>query len=422
MNHPTPGGAGSPERVPLYGEDFAADPHAVYDRLRTYGACAPVELAPGIGATLVTSYRMALRVLHDPETFSKDPRVWQHTVPQDSEILPMMAWRPNALFNDGEVHTRLRRALTDSVALIEPYDLRQLVHQASDELIQNFGERGQVDLISEYCRVLPLIIFNGLFGLPPSSSARLVTAMARMFDSESDEAAKGIQELQDYIVEAVTTKQGAPGNDFTTWLLDHPEGLTAEEVVWQLLLSLSAGHEPVTNLIGNALARMLSDSRYYRTISSGSLTSQHAITEVLWEDPPMANYSAHYPLRDVDLDGTWVRAGTPVLISYAAANTDPTGRRGGPRSDAGAHLSFAAGPHACPMQQPGLLIAVTAIDRLTNWLCDIRLSVPYEQLVWRPGPFQRALAALPASFTPISPDQKGSTPWNASPSSSIPVA
>ncbi|WP_129840579.1 cytochrome P450 [Streptomyces sp. RFCAC02] len=421
MTRPVPP-AEEPPRVPLYGEDFAADPHAVYDRLRTYGACAPVELAPGVHATLVTNYRVALRVLHDTETFSKDPRVWQHTVPEDSEVLAMMSWRPNVLYNDGEVHTRYRRALTDCVSLIEPFDLRQLVHRSADALIRAFGERGSVELIGEYARLLPLMIFNGLFGMPDADSARLIGAMARMFDSTSEEATRGLEELQEYILDTVSRKHAERGNDFTSWLLDHPEGLTPEEVVWHLVLSVSAGHEPVTNLIGNALARMLSDSRYYRTLTSGALTSGHAITEVLWQDPPMANFSTHFPRRDVDLDGTWVRSGTPVLISYAAANTDPTGRTGGPRSDAGAHLAFAAGPHACPMQQPGLLIATTAIDRLTNWLCDIRLSVPYAELTWRRGPFHRALAALPAQFTPISPDQKGSTPWNVNPSSSTPVA
>ncbi|RKN47199.1 cytochrome P450 [Streptomyces hoynatensis] len=415
--HPAPG-----ERVPLYGPDFAADPHAVYARLRSYGACAPVELAPGVAATLVTNYRAALDVLHDTTTYSKDSRTWLSTAPKDSPVLPMMTWLPNALTNDGEVHARYRGATTDSIRMIEPHELRETVHETADSLIRKFAARGEVDLVGEYCQVLPLLIFNKLFGLPDSQGPRLVAAIARMFDSQGEEAARGIEDLLQYTGELVALKVEKRGNDLTSWMLDHPAGLSPEEVVTQLVTALSAGHEPVKNLMANAMARMLSDERYYRTISSGALTAIDAITDVLWNDPPMANYSIHYPRRDVDLHGTWIPANSPVVISYAAANTSSGPSAPGPRSDAGAHLAFAAGPHACPAQQPAVLIASTAIDRLTSWLCDIRLAVPFDRLTWRPGPFHRALTELPARFTPIAPDQKGSSPWSTSPSSSTPAA
>lgn len=40
-------------RIALHDAVFARDPHAVYEQLRrTYGPLAPVELAPGVPATL----------------------------------------------------------------------------------------------------------------------------------------------------------------------------------------------------------------------------------------------------------------------------------------------------------------------------------------------------------------------------------
>ena len=116
-----------------------------------------------------------------------------------------------------------------------------------------------------------------------------------------------------------------------------------------------------------------------------------------------------------------------MLVSYAAANTAPDGlpssSEGNPRTDGGAHLAWSAGPHACPVKQPALLIATTAIERLATQLCDLELTVPREQLEWRPGPFHRALAHLPASFTPLTPDQAGVTPWtNSKPTPATQVA
>lgn len=73
------------------------------------------------------------------------------------------------------------------------------------------------------------------------------------------------------------------------------------------------------------------------------------------------------------------------------------------------------------MKRHALLIATTAIERLTAWLSDIELAVDASELQWRNGAFHRALAALPARFTPITPDQAGATPWHnrdSSPTSS----
>jgi hypothetical protein len=48
------------------------------------------------------------------------------------------------------------------------------------------------------------------------------------------------------------------------------------------------------------------------------------------------------------------------------------------------------------------LIAQEAIDQLLDALPEMRLAVRAEKLTWRPGPFHRALAALPVVF-PKSP-------------------
>jgi hypothetical protein len=53
-------------RVPLHGPEFAADPQAYYSYLRHYGPTAPVELAPGVEATLVTDYATSLQLLRTP--------------------------------------------------------------------------------------------------------------------------------------------------------------------------------------------------------------------------------------------------------------------------------------------------------------------------------------------------------------------
>lgn len=406
--------------VKVYGPEFAADPNRFYAHLRQYGALAPVEIAPDVTAMLVTDYRAALDLLHDEETWSKDSRGWMQTVPQDTPVMPMLSWRPNVFYSDGAAHDRYRQVITDSFKLVEPHELRTRVHHAADTLIRRFGDKGEADLIGEYARLIPLLMFNNLFGMPDSYGERLISALGGMLDGNSpEEAAAANAAYEAYIMELVGAKKAQRGPDLTSWFMDHPNNLTDEELIHQVILTMGAGNEPLANLIGNALSRMLSDDRYYSTLSGGALTVQDAINEVLWNDPPMANYSAHFPRRDVFFHGTWIRAGQLVMVSYAAANGQfgPTSLEQA-RSGGGSHLSWSAGPHGCPVQRHALLIATTAIERLTAWLSDIELAVETEQLVWRNGVFHRALAALPARFTPITPNQAGATPWDSSPSSS----
>ncbi|MEV5479550.1 MULTISPECIES: cytochrome P450 [Streptomyces] len=400
--------------VKLYGPDFAADPRRIYAQLRQYGALAPVEIAPEVTAMLVTDYRAALDLLHDDATWSKDSREWMTTVPPDSPVMPMLMWRPNVFYADGPAHVRYRDVIVDSFKLVEPHELRARVHHAADMLIQRFGAHGEVDLMADYARLIPLLMFNNLFGLPDSYSERLIAAIAGMLDGNSpEEAAAANDAFTTYIMELVGAKKAQRGPDLTSWFMDHANGLNDEELIHNIILTMGAGNEPLANLIGNALARMLSDDRYYNTLTGGALTAHDAINEVLWNDPPLTNYSAHFPVRDVFFHGTWVRKGQLVMVSYAAANSqfDTTGQTG-PGSGGGSHLAWAAGPHACPVKRHALLIATTAIERLTAWLSDIELAVDTSTLQWRNGAFHRALVALPARFTPITPDQAGATPWH----------
>ncbi|MFC0599374.1 cytochrome P450 [Streptomyces palmae] len=395
--------------IPLYGADFAADPQTVYAALRRYGQVAPVELAPGVGAYLVVGYRAALDLLHDTATWSKDSRVWQQSLPPDCPVLPMLMWRPNPLSNDGPAHQRYRQAIIDAFAMIEPHELRAGTARAADTLIRRFAATGSADLVADYARPVPLLLFNQLCGVPEEHHDRLVAPLAAMVEATSpDQANRAGADFLAYVTELVARKQRHRGPDLVSWLLDHPAGLSTEEVADQVLLTLAAGNEPTANLISNALSRMLSDDRYYSSLAGGALTAWDAVHDVLRNEPPMANFGAHFPRHAVDFHGVRIEAHELVLVSYAAANTTPDGLPPGPRTDGGAHLAWSAGPHACPVKNPALLIATTAIEQLTSQLCDLELTIPRNQLPWRPGPFHTALAHLPVTFTPVPPEP---APW-----------
>ncbi|MCM2411128.1 cytochrome P450 [Streptomyces sp. RKAG290] len=391
-----------PQPLALYGPDFAADPHGHYRRLREHGPLAPVRIAPDVEAMLVTDYQAAVDLLRDTHTFSKDPRAWQATIAPDSPVLPVLGHRPTALFSDGDEHARYRDAINDSLALIEPHILRSEVARVAQQLIGEFAATGSADLIAQYARRLPLHVFVTWFGVDPEDGERIVDGIGGMMNS-AEGAAAAYADLVDVVTRLVADRRARPRRDLTSYFLAHPAGLDNDETVRQITLVMSAGHDPTTNLIGNATLHMLTDERYAGSLHGGAMTAHEAINEVLWQEPPIANLAAHYPRHDTEFHGVRLRAGQLVLVSYGAANTqsEPATSDLGVRSGASAHLAWSAGPHRCPAKQPALLIAMTAIEQLTSQLCDAALAVPLGELLWRPGPFHRALAHLPVRFTPL---------------------
>jgi len=369
-----------------------------------------------VGAWLVFSYDAALEVLNSPHLYAKDPRHWRALrageIPADSSVLPMMGYRPNALFSDPPAHDRYRTAITASLARIDMHELHETVTRTADHLIDAFAARGEADLLGDYAAVLPVLIFNQLFGQPEDAGPQLVAALARMFEG-GDGAAQGDLLFTQYMQDLIALKRAHPGRDVTSWLMAHPARLSDEEMLHHCALLIAAGTEPVQNLIGNALRLLLSDDRFASSLSGGTLPVDTALEEVLWQDPPMANYAVHYPRQDLMLRGVPLREGEPVVISLAAANNDPAVKSTLSRAGNRAHLAFSAGPHACPAQDPARLIATTAIERLLDRLPDVELAVAAADLLWRQGPFQRALTDLPVRFAPIHP--LGDDTWTTPP-------
>lgn len=390
-------GAG-PARCPMYDGSFAADPQKAYEYIRAHGPAGPVELAPGVDATLVVGHETALRVLQSPNLFARDSRRWaalnEGRVPLDSPVLPMMAYRPNCLFTDGAQHLRLRKAVTESLDRLNVTRVRRDVEPIAAYLIDQFSELGRADLINHYAKLLPMLLINKLFGCPAAIGDRVVGAMADMFDGR--DALKASEELTACFMELVSLKRREPGDDITSWLVQHPAGLSDEELKDQLVLLIGAGVEPQRNLIANSLLLLLE-----RSDDDGpSMQIEDALDHVLLNNPPIANYATHFPVQDVDLGGVVVRANTPLVISFAGANSDPALAGPGHAHSRGAHLAWGAGPHACPAKSPAQVVVVTAIEQLLNALPDITLRVPARELEWRPGPFHRALAVLPVEFSP----------------------
>ncbi|MFE6864882.1 cytochrome P450 [Nocardia sp. NPDC057668] len=390
-------------RFALYDPEFAADPHRWYREMRgSFGSLVPVELAPGITATLVIGYHDAVRILNDPEHFPADPRIWQQDIPADCPVKPMMEWYPNVLRNAGAAHWRYRQANVSAVDGVDLHGLHAIVEREAIPLINTFCATGTAELISQYAFPLVFAGLNEMLGCPPEIGQRVAAGMAALFDSVDENAELGMQTLSGALLELIDLKRREPGNDMVTRLLQHDAGLDDTEMLANIISIYGAGLEPQQNLIINTLRLILTDDRFAGDVLGGSLSTRDALDEVLFNDPPMANFAISYPRQPMLVGDTWLPAHQPVVISLAGCNNDPA-IAGGERIGNRSHLAWSLGAHACPAKSVASLVAQEAIDQLLDALPELRLAVPVDELSWRPGPFHRALAGLPVTFPACPP-------------------
>ncbi|WP_280371757.1 cytochrome P450 [Nocardia wallacei] len=358
---------------------------------------------------MVLGYGTARRVLYDPHHFPADPRVWQRqSMPAGCPIQAIVEWRPNALRSDGSDHLRYRVPTVDAIAQVNLHEMHDIVSELAVTLINTFCQTGRADLISDY--VVPIVFasLNAMVGCPTAIGENLIRAFAAVFDGGDAEEANNL--IVSSLSQLLALKRREPGEDIATVLIQHSTGLDNNELIHQLVTIYGAGCEPGSNLIANALRLMLVDDRFGGSLLSGQLSTRDALDEVLALDPPLANYCLSYPRQPILLDDTWLPAHQPVVISMAACNNDPA-VFGGDITGNRSHLSFSAGPHACPAERQILQIGQDAIEQLLDCLPDMQLACRPEELVWRPGPFHRSLASLPVTFPPMPPltlDQKSS--------------
>ncbi|WP_280233183.1 cytochrome P450 [Nocardia cyriacigeorgica] len=389
------------ERVALYSPEFSADPHSAYREMRArYGSLVPVDLAPGVPATLVIGYRTALNILNDPSRFPADPRTWERDIPDDCPVKPVLQWRPNAPRCAGKEHARYRGVTTAALDGVDLHALHATVERFAVPLINSFCLDGAADLVSQYAFPLTFEVINDMLGCPPGISAKAAAGTAAIFDGVDSE--EGNRMFGEAVSELVEYRRSEPGDDVTTRLLQHPAELDEVEMTHQVLALYGVGMGPMQSLIINTLRLILAEDRFGNDVLGGALSTRDALDEVLFEDPPLPNASVTYPRHPILLEDVWLPAHEPVVISLAGCNNDPEVSAGDHTGNR-AHLAWGAGPHACPAQAAAYLIVQDAIDQLLDALPEIRLSVPAENLTWRPGPLHRTLAALPVTFPPTPP-------------------
>ena len=351
-----------------------------------------------LGVT-VLGYDECQTVLTHPDTFSSSI--------YDQIMGPVMG--RTLLELEGAEHRASRALVSPSfrTALLERWR-SELVEVVVHELIDRFAPRGRAELAREFTFAFPVQVIARIMGLPREDYVRFqrlsIELLNVVYDWDRGTAASA--SLKAYLAEILADRRRNPQDDLISTLAESEiDGarLTDDEIFAFLLLILPAGVETTYRASGNLLVALLTEPPLLDALRADRDLLRGAFEEALRWEPPITTV-VRRAVRDCELGGVAIPAGTNVSVSVSAANRDPTRYPDPDRFDPTrrniAHLTFGGGPHLCLGMHLARMEGTVAIDALLDRLPDLRLdpSAPAPNVV---GVAFRSPASLPVEFTPI---------------------
>ena len=349
-----------------FGGSFLADP---YPTSRGSSNSQPVFWSAELGYWVVSRYVDVRQVLRS--TRRSRPRTRSrrscHRARRPAAALADGGFRsiPTLTNVDPPAHTRTRRiahlAFTPRrVAALEPF-VRDLVRRFVDERLHD----GRAEIVSALTWELPALVVFEILGVPAEDVAVVKQGSANrllfMF-GRPDRGRAGRHRHRHGVVLALLrgAGRGPPGRTARGLHLrpraharpDRRSRSRQQEVATILFGLLLAGHETTTNLLGNAVRRLLEHRESWEAICADPIADPRRR-----RGGPALRLVRHALAPADDATGaTQRRRRCPPRPTSSSASARRTGirtcsptrdRSTSARANAHEHLSFGAGPHLC---------------------------------------------------------------------------
>jgi hypothetical protein len=367
--------------------DSKGDPYPLYEDIRRRGL-----VRSGLGPWVTASHATAEAILRD-RRFSPSPEHQRGYRPPSYPPGDPRAELPAAdlLTLDPPDHTRIRRLVSGAFTPRAIAGLEPLIREMTQRLLSQADTAAGFDLINTLAFPLPIAVICHLLGVPAEDqdkfrawghgvAATLEPQSARDIEraTRDDEVA-----LTGYLRDLVASRRANPDDSILSALIAAEEDgdrLTSAEVVSTALLLLVAGFETTVNLIGNGTVALMGEPEQWDRLREDPARVPGAVEEMLRYDSPV-QMTSRIATEDVDLGGTMIAQGVPVIIAIGGANRDPavfaepaTFQIG--RPDPGRHLSFSLGIHHCLGAALARLEGQIAIEELTRAYPRLTLAGP----------------------------------------------
>jgi cytochrome P450 len=313
---------------------------------------------------------------------------------------------------DPPEHTRLRKLVAAAFTEKRIQALRPRVARIVDDLIDAMraGPR-PTDLSRSFSLMVPASVICILLGVPIADVDLFHEWSNVIFADWSrsrEEIGAAYGAMSRYMLELITQKRIAPGDDLISVLIDARDSgdkLTEAELIDFCIQLLAAGHETTANSINMSFVALCQHPDELARLRADPELIPTGVEELLRY--VIISGSGFVPLaritrEEVCLGGVTIPAGESVLPSFNVANRDPLAFDDPDRLDVGRapkpHLGFGAGAHHCLGAQLARMELQEALRGLLTRLPGLRMTVSMSELEFREGQAIASMRELPVTW------------------------
>ncbi|WP_406315346.1 cytochrome P450 [Streptosporangium sp. NBC_01639] len=385
----------------------ALEPPQEWTQLREGCPVAPIRLASGDEALLLTRYA-------DVKQLLSDPRFTHHLVADDAANIT--ANESGGVFGGdgtsvkGDAHREWRKLIGKAFTAKRVLAMQPRIEAMAEHLVDEMIKQGPTaDLAAGLGFPLPVQVICELLGVPDSDRDKFsywsdtLLSLTKFTQDEIDAAQA---EFAEYMRAHVAAKRAEPGDDLISELISligALDGRVTEEVTLMTAKGLLvAGHETTANMIGKMVAMLLSDRTRWEQLVADPALIRPAVEECLRYDANFGFGIPRYISEEVEIADTTLPKGTTVVCSLSAANRDEHEFEHAADMDLtrspNPHLIFGAGPYACLGQSLARTELQTVLKVLLDRLPTLELAVPSDALKRREGLIVGGLQQVPVKW------------------------
>lgn len=345
------------------------NPFPIWDALRE--KCPIAHTDRFLGAYLPTRYEDVRAIANDPVHFSSRRVIVREARPEPTPSPPITSDPPQ--------HKPFKQLLLPPFTAEAMTKLEPKARAICNELIDKFIADGHCDAAQQYTRHIPVKVIAHMLGVPETDSDLFIKWIHEILElGITDDATlmQAVREMTGYFTAQVAERRGNPDrlnrpkDDLITYLMDakiNGQPLDEANLLGMLRLLLIAGIDTTWSGIGSSLWHLAKTPADRDRLVADPLLMTTALEEFLRAYAPVT--MAREVVQDTEIGGCPIKAGNMVLLSFPAANRDPTMF---PDADKvlidrkeNRHAAFGLGIHRCVGSNLARLEMTVAIE---EWL------------------------------------------------------
>ena len=370
------------------------DPHVFYRAARD----RPVTFSPSIGAYLVTRYADLVAVLEDPQTYSSKaalPMIYDSPPEVVAVLRAGHVPETTMVVNEDEPdHIRFRRVFDAGFTGARVRAMVPLMRVRAGDLIDLFAD-GQADLVASYAIPFVQAVISAVIGFPAEDTAQIqawtddVNLLWNMLAPVEArlESARRMADYTRYLQALIDERRAHPREDLISDLVHGANGYPGvpDEYVHNMIRGAArvAGFDTTRDAI-TATALIMCENPGIRdqVLADPGRTIPRLTEEALRRDAPHRGLF-RVTMRDVELGGTRLPAGAPMLLLFGSGNRDEAAFAHPDdvdldRPNVRQHLAFGRGLHSCPGAPMARAEIRVALETLIRRLPGLRLADGYQ--------------------------------------------